>query len=397
MTQDYDPFSTEAMADPHHLYKELRAEGCPHFVKSRQAWALTLYEDLRKASLKNEWLDFTAGQTPAQLMLGEPSPHTFMTMNVPENRKWRGLLEPFYSAGGVEAEMPRLTALIESEFAALRGRETFDVYHDFANRVMCLNAGYNLGISHEDAIVARGLIDRMILNRVPGQVGASTPESQQAAAELGLMLQEHVRKLRTDPEAGGPHGRLLCDAEVDGKRLSDDDLLAYLFSLLVVGSETTPMAVAGTLYYLGHHPEQKAMVLADHALAEQAFRETCRYDQPTNMLARRAAKDFELNGAQVKAGDNLLFIYASANRDESRFADPDRFDIMRDNPGDLSFGIGAHFCLGATLARATASLMLKTILEAIDDYEIQEEDCERAYGEHLNGFIRMTIKPVWKS
>lgn len=397
MTLEYDPFSTDAMADPHRLYKDLRAEGCPHFVKSRRAWALTLYEDLRKASLKNEWLDFTAGQTPAQLMLGEPSPHTFMTMNVPENRKWRALLEPFYSAAGVAAEIPRLTALIESEFEHLRYRETFDVYHDFANRVMCLNAGHNLGICHEDAIIARGLIDRMILNRVPGQVGASTPESQQAALELSAMLTAHVHKMRADPEAGGPHGRLLRDAQIDGRRLTDDDLFAYLFSLLVVGSETTPMAVAGTLYYLGHHPEQKAMVLADHALAERAFRETCRYDQPTNMLARRAAMDFELNGAQVQAGDNLLFIYASANRDERRFADPDRFDIMRDNPGDLSFGIGGHFCLGATLALSTAKVMLATLLDAMEDYEIDEPNCERAYGEHLNGFVRMRIRPVWKS
>ena len=93
MAVDYDPFSTEAMRDPHPIYKDLRAEGCPHFVEARRAWALTLYDDLKKASLRNAWLDFSAGQTPAQLMLGEPVPHTFMTMNLPYNRKWRGLLE----------------------------------------------------------------------------------------------------------------------------------------------------------------------------------------------------------------------------------------------------------------------------------------------------------------
>lgn len=396
MTIDYDPFSPEAMRDPHPIYRELRAEGCPHFVKARNAWALTLYDDLRTASLKNGWLDFTAGQTPAQLMLGEPSPHTFMTMNVPENRKWRGLLEPFYSAAGVGRETPRLKKLVESEFEALRGRDSFDVYHDFANQVMCINAGHNLGIDRAQAIHARNLIDRMILNRVPGQVGASTPDSQQAAGELTELLKRHVERMRADADAGGPHGRVLRDAEVEGRRLDDNDLLAYLFSLLVVGSETTPMAVAGTLYYLDRHPEQKAMVLRDHGLLRNAFRETCRYDQPTNMLARRAATDFELNGAKVKAGDNLLFIYASANRDESRFDDAERFDIMRRNDGDLSFGIGAHFCLGAFLAQTAADLMLNTVFDAIEDYEVVKKDCERAYGEHLNGFIRMTIRPHWK-
>ncbi len=396
MTVDYDPFSTEAMRDPHPIYKDLRAEGCPHFVEARRAWALTLYDDLKKASLRNAWLDFSAGQTPAQLMLGEPVPHTFMTMNVPYNRKWRGLLEPFYGAGAIKREIPRLKAAIARELKPLRGQDRFDVYHDFANQVMCINAGYNLGLPREQAIAARNLIDRMILNRVPGQVGASTPDSQQAAGELMHLLMDHVAHMRADPTAGGPQGKVLRDAEVDGQRLSDQDLLFYLFSLLVVGSETTPMAVAGTLYYLARHPEQKAMVLADHDRLADAFRETLRYDQPTNMLARRAATDFELNGAEIKAGDNLLFIYASANRDANRFADPDRFDITRANEGDLSFGMGAHFCLGASLAHVAGELMLRAIFELIEDYEVIEEECERAFGEHLNGFVRMTIRPRWK-
>ncbi|MDD3798497.1 MAG: cytochrome P450 [Novosphingobium sp.] len=396
MAVDYDPFSEEAMRDPHPIYRELRAEGCPHFVENRRAWALTLYDDLKKASLNAKWLDYNHGQTPAQLMLGEPTPHTFMTMNAPDHRKWRGLLEPFYAAAAVDREVPRLKAIVDTELEALRGRETFDAYHEFANQVMCINAGYNLGVPRAQAIHARNLIDRMILNRVPGQVGASTPDSQQAAGELMGLLAEHVQRMRADPEAGGPHGRVLRDAEVDGKRLTDEDLLFYLFSLLVVGSETTPMAVAGTFYYLAKHPGQKAKVLADHGLLKDAFRETCRYDQPTNMLARRAATDFELNGAHVKQGDNLLFIYASANRDDRRFADPDSYDITRENDGDLSFGIGSHFCLGAYLAQTAASLMLNAVFDAVEDYEVVDEACERAYGEHLNGFIRMAIRPRWK-
>ena len=396
MKTDYDPFSTEAMTDPHDLYRQLRAEGCPHFVEKRKAWALTRFDDLRTASLTNRWLDFTAGQTPAQLMLGEPSPHTFMTMNAPENRKWRSVLEPFYAASAVDQEVPRLTALIEKEFATLRGRPTLDVYGEFANQVMCINAGYNLGMDESEARHARELIDRIILNRLPGQEGASTPESQQAVGELAGILMAHVQKLRDDPQAGGPHGKALRDAVIDGQSLTDTDLFNYLFSLLVVGSETTPMSVAATMYYLAHHPEQKARVLADWALVMPAFREALRFDQPTNMLARRAAMDFELNGCPVKQGDNLLFVYASANRDEARFANSDQFDIARDNPGDMSFGVGAHFCLGAQLALKASEIMLNLMLDAMHDWDVVEEDCERAFSEHLNGFTKMVIRPVWK-
>ncbi len=396
VTKEYDPYSSEAMQDPHPLYKQLRAEGCPHFVKKRRAWALTRYDDLRTVSVTNKWLDFTPGQTPSQLMLGEPSPHTFMTTNVPENRKWRSVLEPFYSAGAVAREVPRLTALIEGEFDRLRGQETFDVYGDFANQIMCINAGYNLGMDEAEARHARELIDRIILNRIPGQEGASTPESQQAGAELAGVLLSHVQKMRADPQAGGPHGTALRDAVVDGQQLSDTDLLNYLFSLLVVGSETTPMAVAATMYYLARHPDQKARVLADRSLIMPAFREALRFDQPTNMLARRAAMDFELSGCQIHKGDNLLFVYASANRDETRFADAGTFDIARDNPGDISFGVGAHFCLGAQLALTAGKIMLNTMLDAMSDWDIVEQECERAYSEHLNGFTHMVIKTVWK-
>lgn len=396
MSVDYDPYSQEAMKDPHPLYAELRATGCPYYIEKRRAWALSLYDDLRKASTQNQWLDFTAGQTPSQLMLGDPVPHTFMTMNVPENRAWRSLLEPHYSVKGVERELPRLYDLIEQEFSALRGKPSFDFYHDYSNKVMCINAGYNLGLDRDAATYARELIDRMILNRVVGQEGASTEDSQLAAQELGGLLHQHVQNMRDDPNAGGPHGRLLRDAVIDGQSLNDTDLLNYLFSLLVVGSETTPMATAGTLYYLHQNPEQKRQILADPALADKAFRETCRLDQPTNMLARRAAMDFTLNGANIKAGDNLLFLYASANRDERKFVDPDQFDMHRANKADISFGVGAHFCLGAHLAQTAAHLMLTKFLKEIIDFQVVTDECERAFGEHLNGFIRLPVRPFWK-
>lgn len=396
MTIDYDPFSPEAMADPHPFYSKMRAQGCPFYVKKRNAWALTMFDDLRKASTQNQWLDFTAGQTPAQLMLGEPIPHTFMTTNVPENRKWRGLLEPFYSTKGVEAEIPRIRSLIDRILDRVQGQPTLDVYADFANKVMCINAGHNLGFDSETSEAARGLIDRMILNRSPDQLGGNSDDSQGAAMELGGIIMQHVQKMRKDKQFGGPHGRVLRDAVVDGKSLNDQDLFNYIFSLLVVGSETTPMAVAATLYYLGQSPVQKQLVLNDHSLLPKAFREACRIDQPTNMLARRAAMDFNLNGAEIKEGQSLLFLYASANRDETRFSDADQFDILRENRGDMTFGFGAHFCLGSHLAQTVATLMISKLFEYISDYTVDQENCQRAFGEHLSGFIKMPIRPIWK-
>lgn len=215
-------------------------------------------------------------------------------------------------------------------------------------------------------------------------------------AELGRILATHVQEMRDDPEQRGPQGKVLIEAVLDGKQLNDEEMLHYLFNMMVVGAETTPMAVGGAFYYLDKHPEQKAMLLKDRGLAMKVYRETLRYDQPTNMLVRRAAMDFELNGAEISEGDNLMFIYAAANRDERRFPDADSFDINRKNDGDLSFGAGAHYCLGAPLALLAGQLMMREILDAIEDYEIVEEGCKRSFGEYIQGFTEVRIRLKWK-
>jgi cytochrome P450 len=387
----YDPFSDAAMADPFALYRDLRTERCPHFIAGRKAWALTTFKDVWRASLNESLLDFSHGQTPGQLMLGEPCPTTFMTMNAQDHRKWRAVLADFYTPEAAEADRPRLRALVREILEPMTAAGHFDVFADFANRVMCRNAGYNLGFSSEESERFRALIDDM-LHREPGQVGASSPRNQQAAGVLFGALTAKVEDLRRHPERAVRQAKALVEAVVDGRSLSDQELTFYMFSLLVVGSETTPLSVASAIYLLAQHPEQKAAVLKDRSLVPALYRETLRFYQPTNMLARRAAADFELGGQQIRAGDNLLVIYASANRDEERFPDAERFDIHRDGPRDLAFGIGGHVCLGASLAMVAGCTMLEELLDAVGDYALIGEGCRKSYGEFLLGYTAVPIR-----
>lgn len=392
MPVDYDPFSDEAMTDPTRLYAAMREEGAPHRIEKYRAWALARYDDVWTASLRFEKaLDYTKGQTPGQVLLGEPVPHSFMTMNLPEHRRWRGLLAPDYSADGVAAQMERLRGLVHEILLPLLPRGEMDVYRDYANRVMCANAGHLLGLPREDAERVRALIDEM-LHRERGQVGATSPRNQRAAAELHAYLSGFVSELRRHPDRALRHTRLLLEAEIDGRRLGDEELVANLYSLLVTGSETTPMVTAGAFHYLARHPEQKAALLAEPALARAAFLETARFDQPTNMLARRVREGFELGGRKIEAGDSLLFLYASANRDAAKFERPDEYDIHREPRRDLSFGIGGHVCLGMHLAIAAGTLLIEELVARIGDWELVPGGCERAYGEHLSGFVRVPIR-----
>lgn len=393
MTLEYDPYSDEAMRDPTDLYRRMREGGCPHYVAQYRAWALVRYEDVAAASLAEDKLDFTHGSLLGQHLLDEPIPRTFMTMNAPERNPWRGLLAAAYSPKAIKAEGDRLRNLVRELLAPLVKQGEFDVYRDLTNRVMCINAGHMLGIPRQDAEYVRGLIDDMIMHREPGQKGMTSERNRKAAGELGAYLGAYVARLRQAPETAERHAKLLLEADIDGQRLSDEEMIAYLFSLLVTGSETTPMATAGVFYYLALHPEQKAAVVADPSgLAKAAFMETCRYDQPTNMLVRRARADFELGGRQIRTGDRLLMVYASANRDEARFERADAFDIFRPRKADMSFGTGPGFCLGAHLAQFVGPMMVEEILLAIGDYDLIESRCERAYGENMAGFNRVPIR-----
>src|SRR5688572_3465245 len=151
-TTEYDPFSHEAMKDPHPLYTKLRAMGGPVFMPKYNAWALARFADVWAASTgQEENITFTAGQTPEQVLLGGPVPHTFMTMDAPEHRKWRGLIREEYTPEGVKQNADRIRKLTREMLAPLLAKGEMDVYKQLANRVTCINAGYMLGLPPQDS------------------------------------------------------------------------------------------------------------------------------------------------------------------------------------------------------------------------------------------------------
>ncbi|MEH6584401.1 MAG: cytochrome P450 [Halioglobus sp.] len=392
MTVDYDPYSDEAMRDPFPLYAAMRAEGKPHYIEKYNAWAFARFEDVLEASLRHEKdITFTAGQSPGQVLLGEPVLRAFTTMDAPEHRKWRGVIRKEYTPEGAEAHRERFTSLVREVLAPLLEQGEFDMYSDYANRVFSLNSGYNLGLPSEDAITLRALIDEM-LHREKGQVGAGSDRNQKAAGELMAYLAGFVQQLRRSPEKARGHTAAYLNAEIDGKKMDDEKIMLLMANFLIVGSETTPMVCAGATYYLAQDPQSKAQVLADRSLVSKLYFETCRYDQPTNMLCRRAINDFEVNGAEIKAGQNLLYLYSSANRDEAEFERADEFDVFRQHPRDMTYGAGGHKCLGMHLASMGAEILLGELFSSIKDYELLQDHCVRAYGEHLSGFLRVPIR-----
>jgi cytochrome P450 len=160
---------------------------------------------------------------------------------------------------------------------------------------------------------------------------------------------------------------VLVDAEIDGERLTDEELLHFCFLLIVAGNETTRNAISGGLLALFEHPEQRERLRRAPELLPSAVEEILRWVSPVMHMARTATRDVEIRGQMIRAGERVLLWYPSANRDEEVFPDPDRFDVGRTPNEHLAFGIGEHFCLGAGLARLELRVMLAEVLQHLPD------------------------------
>ena len=167
---------------------------------------------------------------------------------------------------------------------------------------------------------------------------------------------------------------MLCHAEIDGDSLDDDSLVHETLLILIGGDETTRHVISGGVEELLAHPDQVARLPADPAgLMPGAVEEMLRWVSPIKNMARTATRDVELAGAQIRAGQELLLLYPSANRDEAVFEDPDTFDITRSPNPHMAFGFGAHFCLGNQLARLELKVMVERVLARLPDLRLATE------------------------
>jgi len=184
----------------------------------------------------------------------------------------------------------------------------------------------------------------------------------------------------------------LVEAEIDGDRLTDDEIMAFLFLMVVAGNETTTKLLANAAYWAYKNPDQLAPVFDNHDLVVPWVEETLRYDASSQILARLVTEDLTFYDTTVPAGDVLVLLIGSANRDERVFENPDDYRIDREiGPKLVSFGSGAHFCLGAHLARMEARVALTELFKRIRGYEVDEANAVRVHSSSVRGFAHLPI------
>jgi cytochrome P450 len=389
---DYDPFSDAVMRDPWPFYAQLRREAPVYYLEKYDTWFLSRFEEIR-SSTTNDVFTIERGPTPEMVLLKSPPPPdpVFSMLDLPRQREYRRMLTPPYLPKAVEQSEGKIRALARELLAPLAERGAFDVYDDFANPLATYVVSDLIGLPREEAMPLRNLVTEFFV-REPGQVG-TTPANEDARIRLMTRLAEIIgERMASGDCEGDDHISVMLRTPAEGAPLSIGSIIAAVYTLLVTGSEVVPLSVANTAFYLAGHPDQRRELTQDPAKIRFAYDESLRYDQPTNLLGRFVKEPVEIGGQKLESGQGVMFLWASGNRDELEFERADEFDISRRPRRNLSFGHGAHKCIGEHLGLLEGRILLEELLAVAPEYEIVHEGRRRAYSEFLHGYERMPIE-----
>jgi cytochrome P450 PksS len=361
--------SPEFKANPYPFYARLRAEEPVYRVTlpDRQpAWLVTRYDDVA-AVLRDERFakDRVNALTPQQLAAQPWMPSFFkplmrnmLDLDAPDHTRLRGLVSKAFTPRLVEQMRDRVQALTDQLLDTALARGRFDLVRDYALPVPTTVIAEMLGVPVEDRHGFQRWSNTLV------SVGSSRWGVFLAIPSVWRFLR-YTRKLIKARRAK-PRDDLvsaLIQAEEAGQQLSEDELVAMIVLLLIAGHETTVNLIGNGTLALLEHPEQREKLRNDPALIRSAVEELLRFGSPVEMATERYAReDVTIAGVTIPRGGLVFAVIASANRDERQFSNPDKLDITREPNKHLAFGLGAHYCLGAALARMEGQIAISTLL-----------------------------------
>ncbi|MFJ5044494.1 cytochrome P450 [Streptomyces sp. NPDC088719] len=359
---DFGALSEEFFRNPHPVYAGLRAQGPVHRVRvpeGAEAWLVVGYEACRSAltdsALSKSWKHASPDLPLARLSAGD----NLLSSDQPDHTRLRKLVATEFTPRRIESLAPGVRALTDELLDTMLARPDRR-----ADLVEALSFPLAMGVISE--VLGVPSLDRAAF-RAWAEQALSSPDRDirlSATAAMTKYLIDMVGEKRRQPR-DDLMSDLIRTTDVDGDRLSPDELIGMAWLLLVTGFETTVNLIASGVLALLRHPEQLAALRADLTLIDNAVEEMLRYDSPVETTTYRfTTEPVEIGGAEIPGGGELVLIaLADANRDPARFAEPDRFDIRRPKGGHVAFGHGIHYCLGAPLARLQAATAVTALLE----------------------------------
>ena len=387
---EFSPYAYEFHEDPYPIYRRLRDEAPVYRNEELGFWALSRHVDVlagfrdfqRLSSRCGVSLDRDAFHDDAQTTM------SFLAMDPPRHTRMRALVSSGFTPRRVTELEPRIREMTIAMLDEIAGKDACEFIGEFAGRLPMDVVSELLGVPAADRTTLRTWADTVV-HREEGYEGLPA-----AAAESALRILHYFTELLKDRRSA-PRDDLtgaLLRAEVDGDRLSDKEIIGFLFLMIIAGNETTTKLLGNALYWLDRNPGEREKVEADPGLVAAWVEETLRYDNSTQALARVAAHDFEVHGVKIREGEKVVLLVGSANRDERVWDEPDRYQIQRNTRSSLSFGQGTHFCLGASLARLEARVALEEIQRRLPGWRVEPEGLERVHSVNVRGFAALPLR-----
>jgi pimeloyl-[acyl-carrier protein] synthase len=376
----YHLLDPEVLADPYPLYRQLREQDPVHWDPYLHAWVVTRYEDVATVFRR-----FSADRTPSPeyfeaLGVPEVGPiarmmvQQMLFMDAPAHTRLRRLAGPAFQPAQVATLRPHIQDIADRlvDDILARGPGRMDLMADFAEPLPAMVTTELLGVPVEHhvelkewSVTFAGMLGNFQHNPdlLPGVL--------EAVENLSGYFRAAIAEQRRDPRPG-LLGELLR-AEVDGDRLTDEEIAANCVVTMVGGLETTTNLIGNGMMTLLRNPQQLERLRAEPGILPAAVEELLRYESPSQQTARIARDDVELGGKQIKKGQAVIAVMAAGNRDPERFPDPDRLDFDRPDNRHLAFGWAAHFCFGAPLARLEAEIAFSTLLRRLPGLALVDE------------------------
>jgi cytochrome P450 len=386
----YDPYDFEIDADPHPVWRRMRDEAPLYRNDKFEFWALSRYEDVAEGL--TEWRTYSSARGSVLELIRnrvEIPPGSILFEDPPLHDAHRALLARLFTPRRIAEIEPQVRAFCARSLDPLIGGDRIDFIADLGAQMPMRVIGMLLGVPEEDQEEIRDSIDAgMSL-----ATGDGEPRSGLGRGEGGLFSMErfsaYIEWRRKNPSDDLMtellNARFTDDHGVE-RTLRDPELLTYIGLLAGAGNETTTRLIGWTAHLLDRFPDQRRLLAEDRSLVPNAIEEILRYEAPSPVQARSVMKDVEWHGTRIPEGSILLLLNGSGNRDEREFDDADRLDVRRPNIRHLSFGLGIHFCLGASLARLEGCVALEEVLARWTEWEIDHEAARMARTSTVRGW-----------
>jgi cytochrome P450 len=358
---DYNVHDPKYAQDPYGYLAQVRSK-CPlgHSNELGGFYYPTTYEGVKRVFSDYRTFTSTEGAgLPVQLVKFYP-----VDLDPPSHTRWRRVLNRFFTLEAAEADRPRIQALADELIDAFAGRGSADLVNELTRPFLAMTTLPVLGVPLSDRKMLSDKLMWMVHNRLIDFDGWV-----RTYGEIGEYLTNLVAS-RRGAERRDDLLQCLIEEEFDGRMLTDMEGYQVLILALFGALDSTSSAMSGSLYHLGQHPEDKRRLLSGEVTWEGAIEEFLRFTSPIQQLRRTATQATELDGGPILPGDVVLALNGAANRDPAKFADPDTCIISRDAREHMSFGAGAHVCIGRHYARVMIDICLKTALRRIGDYAV---------------------------